>query len=199
MKATKKNEPATRTCIGCRGEAERAELERFVLVEGEGLLHDLRKRAPGRGVWVHARRSCVEAAREGGFSRSLKQKVEVPPASDLVANLAGGIAQRRRDRLGDAMRGNALVAGQALVQETAKAGDVHLLILASDAGASTEKKFRTNADRKGLPVISPWSGEELGALTGREYVSVLAVTSATFAEALLEEERRWRDLQPADG
>jgi uncharacterized protein len=182
--------------VGCREDGEQTELERFVVVEPEGLILDLRRRAPGRGLWVHPRRACVARAAEGGFSRAMQEQVDSPPASELLELLADGVAVRLRERVGDALRAGAIVAGQSLVLEAMKANEVRLLVLACDAGASTAKKFRSNAERKELALIEPFSGEELGAMTGREFVSVLGVKGSEFSESLQREEKRWRALKP---
>jgi len=67
-----------RTCVGCRERDVRATLTRLTARDGQ--LHvDLDKRAPGRGAWVHARATCLEAfARRGGFVRSLRCVVAKP-------------------------------------------------------------------------------------------------------------------------
>ena len=71
----KQREASERTCAGCRETLAPESLERFILMDEE-LVHDLRKRAPGRGAWVMARRECLERALAGGFARSFKSRLE---------------------------------------------------------------------------------------------------------------------------
>src|SRR5262245_5219714 len=70
-----------RLCIATRAVRPVDELIRFV-AGPEGLVPDLKRRLPGRGVWVTARRHAVaEAVKRGAFKKSLKSDVAVP--SDL--------------------------------------------------------------------------------------------------------------------
>jgi len=77
-----------RTCVGCRERDARAMLTR--LTARDGRLHvDLDKRAPGRGAWVHARATCLEAfARRGGFVRSLRCVIPKPQRVALRASFS---------------------------------------------------------------------------------------------------------------
>ncbi|MCT2584658.1 YlxR family protein [Actinophytocola gossypii] len=61
-----------RTCVGCRARAEAGELLRVALVDGE-LAPDPRRRASGRGAWLHPRPSCLDKAeRRRAFARALR-------------------------------------------------------------------------------------------------------------------------------
>jgi len=61
-----------RTCVACRQRDERANLVRYVLVDG-ALERDDRARLPGRGAWVHE--ACVETAQKrGAFNRALRRR-----------------------------------------------------------------------------------------------------------------------------
>ena len=67
-----------RTCVGCRARDARAALARLVAVEGR-LRVDASRCARGRGAWVHARATCLEAfARRGGFVRALRCVIPKP-------------------------------------------------------------------------------------------------------------------------
>lgn len=61
-----------RTCVGCREEADQADLRRFVLREGR-VVADPDRSQPGRGAWLHPDPACLELARKrGGFARSFR-------------------------------------------------------------------------------------------------------------------------------
>ncbi|MFV2120454.1 YlxR family protein [Streptomyces sp. Act-28] len=61
-----------RTCVGCRERAAKSDLLRIVAVEGE-CAPDPRGTLPGRGVYVHPVRSCLDlAVRRRAFPRSLR-------------------------------------------------------------------------------------------------------------------------------
>jgi predicted RNA-binding protein YlxR (DUF448 family) len=74
-----------RTCIGCRQRSVATDLLRVVVVaadQGESLLitADPRRRAPGRGAWLHPDRKCVELAeRRRAFGRALRLQSPADP------------------------------------------------------------------------------------------------------------------------
>jgi predicted RNA-binding protein YlxR (DUF448 family) len=69
-----------RTCIGCRERAVAAELLRVVVAAGT-LVPDPRRRAPGRGAWVHPVPECVALAeRRRAFVRALHVPGPLDPA-----------------------------------------------------------------------------------------------------------------------
>jgi hypothetical protein len=81
-----------RTCVGCREIAPQAELLRLAVVE-ERVVADPTRRAPGRGVYVHARPACLRAAGKGGLARSLKRGVsraELDAIAGVAAASHGG-------------------------------------------------------------------------------------------------------------
>ena len=63
---------AIRTCVACRGKADRTELTRFVL-EGRDVVLDVAKSAAGRGAWLHL--SCVSTNLDSQFSRAFRKRV----------------------------------------------------------------------------------------------------------------------------
>ncbi|MET0389828.1 MAG: YlxR family protein, partial [Polyangiales bacterium] len=87
------NEPVAvgdRTCAGCRETDARDALLRFV-ADGDPprLAPDTKRRAPGRGVSVHARFRCVEAAvRNGALRRGLGVEAKVS-ARELSESASG--------------------------------------------------------------------------------------------------------------
>ncbi len=65
-----------RTCIGCGEKAGNAELVRLVM-EGGAVTVD-RRRAGGRGAWLHPASSCLERAlKRKAFARAFKRAVAV--------------------------------------------------------------------------------------------------------------------------
>jgi hypothetical protein len=80
--------PSMRTCVGCRARDTRAALARLVAPDGR-LRVDVAKRAPGRGAWMHARATCLEAfARRGGFVRALRCVIPKPDRAALRAQFS---------------------------------------------------------------------------------------------------------------
>lgn len=78
--------PVIRTCIGCRGRDEQANLLRFVRA-GDEVVDATRPRLPGRGAYLHPRRSCLELAiRRRAFGRALRG---LPAGAVQVSRLEG--------------------------------------------------------------------------------------------------------------
>src|ERR1700755_2181962 len=98
-----------RRCIVTREVRPVAELIRFV-AGPEGLVPDLKRRLPGRGVWVTARRTDVEAAvKRHAFQKSLRADVRVPAA---LADVVDGLLERAAfDALSIAHKASLVVTG----------------------------------------------------------------------------------------
>jgi hypothetical protein len=77
-----------RTCVGCRGKADKRDLLRVVRV-GEGRVAvDPSGSAPGRGAYVHRDAECVEAALEhGAVARALRTGLAAEGAVRLRSDL----------------------------------------------------------------------------------------------------------------
>jgi predicted RNA-binding protein YlxR (DUF448 family) len=65
-----------RTCIGCRGKANRSDLVRLV-VNGGNVVIDERRDMPGRGAWVHPDPACLARAVE---RKAVGRALKVPDA-----------------------------------------------------------------------------------------------------------------------
>ena len=80
----------TRTCVGCREKAPKADLLRVVVVEG-ACVPDPRDRLPGRGAHLHPRPECLALAlRRRAFPRALRVPGPLDTESLEVFLGAGG-------------------------------------------------------------------------------------------------------------
>jgi uncharacterized protein len=164
-----------RMCAGCRQPAAKQALERFIFHDEAGLVFDLRCKAPGRGAYVHPKVACVQrAVDEGGFSRGFKRRVEAD-LNEVLEDMRRGIARRLGESLSVASASKQLFVGGSSVSEAFVEADLGLVLIASDAGESTRRKYRSNAERKSIPVCEALSGEELASGVGHEFVAVAAV------------------------
>ena len=83
-----------RTCVGCGARSPQRALVRFVAGPA-GLRADGRRRAPGRGGYLHASPECWRAfARRRGPVRSLRVSPAPAERAALVAALAAAEAER---------------------------------------------------------------------------------------------------------
>lgn len=167
-----------RTCAGCGAKVHPRELERFVFVPDVGVLHDLRRKAPGRGAHVHASVGCLERAAASGFKRAFKMQLQPIEAAELVEAVRRAVAKRLEEGAVVAVRSRQAAVGQSAVVDAMKRDAAELVLLASDAGDAAQSKFRSNAERKRLKLVDGFDGATLGTWAGKEFVSVLSVTGA---------------------
>ena len=85
---------ADRTCIMTRTVADPADMIRFVLGPDGSVVPDLKRKLPGRGVWVTAKKSLVQqAVLKSAFSRGLKANAKASAdLPDLVERLIADAA-----------------------------------------------------------------------------------------------------------
>jgi predicted RNA-binding protein YlxR (DUF448 family) len=73
-----------RTCVGCRKTDEQAHLVRLVLQASGHIEVDRRRRAHGRGAYVHEAWTCIEkAVHTHGLARSFGRKTQPLDAQRL--------------------------------------------------------------------------------------------------------------------
>ena len=69
----------TKTCFVCKTIAPREEMLRFVGRPGQVVQFDAKEVLPGRGMWLHAKRACLEKAIEKRlFYKAAKGTVKIP-------------------------------------------------------------------------------------------------------------------------
>lgn len=196
--AKQEEEGSERTCVGCREATDPGELERFVMLEGQ-LVYDMRRRAPGRGAWVHARPQCVERAVRGGFGRSFKHKIEGAQVAQLVRGLREGIERRVIEALQVEVRCGQASMGADAVAEGLRARRIAAVLVAQDAGRSTRERAEHQAAQAEVPVIELWDGARLGALFGRESVVLVGIGDRARAERLAQDCKSLVNLAAFEG
>lgn len=83
--------------------------------------------------------------------------------------------------LGLAMRAGKLVTGDDSVLQAIRSGEAKLVLLAVDASARTQKKFRDKCSHYRIPLVEYGNRYELGASIGKEERVVIAVNDQGFA------------------
>ncbi len=84
-------------------------------------------------------------------------------------------------------------SGEVRAETAVRSGKASLAIVAADASANTQKKFRNMCTGCGIPFLLCKSREELGRAVGRDYLAVVAVLDQGLAGAIekkLEQEGR---------
>ena len=180
---------AERTCAGCRVRDDREVLLRFAHVPGHepSLVPDFAGRLGGRGTWVHPRGSCLKRAVRGGFARALRTQISVDFAE--LKQLAEGQITRRLDGLlSAAKRRRGLALGTDAVRLALAACTAHLLLVAKDAAGRRDELIAHATERR-VTVIELSNKEELGRLTGKETLGLLAVLDVRIAREIADSAR----------
>lgn len=86
--------------------------------------------------------------------------------------------------LGLAMRAGKLVTGDELVLKSIRSREAKLVIVAGDASANTQKKFRDKCGTYNIPLIIGFDREALGRSVGKPERVVLAITDPGFTEMI---------------
>ena len=181
-----------RRCIYTRKVAPREGLIRFVVSPDGEVVPDLEEKLPGRGLWLTARADIVRVAvAENCFSRAARRNVSV--TSDLANRLELLLDRRCLDLIALARRSGAAVAGFAKVCQALDAGDVAVLIEASDGAADGREKIVRKAAE--IETLSHWTSDQLGGPFGRDRAVHVAILSKGLADRLVRDGRRLRGLR----
>ena len=172
------------------------ELIRFVVAPSGEVIPDLKRKLPGRGLWVSAsRRTVAEAVRRHQFSRGFKRDVRV--AATLPADTEALLERSCTEALAMAAKAGQVVAGFAKVEAALRnrqnGGRLAALIHAADGAEDGIRKLhaaaRQNAGNRaqtpGLPVITALTSAELDLALGRSNVVHAALLAGPASNTFL--------------
>jgi predicted RNA-binding protein YlxR (DUF448 family) len=170
-----RNAAPERLCIATRRVRPVDELIRFV-VDPEGrVVADVKRRLPGRGVWVTATREAVGlAVSRRAFGRSFKREVGVAP--DLAEETDRLLGKAALDALAIAHKAGLVTAGFAKTEAALRTGRVAGLVHAADARPDGVRKLQTAARSHaadGVPgpmTINMFTSQQLDLALGRSNV-----------------------------
>jgi hypothetical protein len=194
-----------RTCAVTREKAAPEDMVRFVLGPNHEVVPDIKRKLPGRGVWIGLSRERVAlAVKKQVFARGLKDKaVAAPDLPEMVESLL------RRDALQAlslANKAGLVTTGFVKVESAIEAGDVGALLHARDGAADGKRKLRQALRRRygaeGRPEIGLFSTDEIDAALGRAHVVHAAIGNNAATKVLLASCRRlavYRLDSEADG
>ncbi|MBM3595128.1 MAG: DUF448 domain-containing protein [Alphaproteobacteria bacterium] len=201
-----------RKCILSGDKAPREALLRLAIAPDGTVLPDVHARAPGRGAWIGVSRADLERALADGKLKSAIARAFRGVPLSIPANLPylveTSLLRAVTERLGLEMRAGNLLAGSDRIAEQARAGRVHWLGHASDAGEDgcrkLEQAWRVGSEAEG----SGLQGERLAldratlsVALGRNNVVHMALTQAAAAErvsSLIARLQRFQGQAKAD-
>lgn len=192
----KEKRTPVRQCALTRSRVREEELLRFVLDPDGRVVPDIKRKLPGRGVWIMANREAVaEAVRRQAFSRGFKQAVAADAdLADLVASLLRRAAMQD---LALANKAGNIVAGFAKVEKAIKSGNTRILVHASDASGDGCRKLDRLAhallplQARGFDPVTCFSSAELSAALGKSNVNHAAVADGGAGQTFIRSARRY--------
>lgn len=177
-----------RRCVLSGRTGQREALIRLAVSPTGLVLPDAQAKAPGRGAWICVSRPQLQAALDkgklrGALARAFKTG-ELEIVADLPHRVEDALTRNFLDRLGLEMRTGSLILGTQRIIDAARAGEVALLLHASDASEDGRKKldqaWRVGSDREGSGdrgIVLPLDRNALSVALGRENVVHLGVAA----------------------
>jgi len=185
-----------RTCALSREVKPVDALIRFVVDPAGAVVADVKRKLPGRGLWVTGTRTAIEqAVKRNVFARGFKR--EVRAAADLAAQTERMLERAALDALAIAAKGGVVVAGYAKVEAALAGGDVRALIHAADGAEDGKRKLNAALQRdiedgaSEIPVIEDFSGAQLDLALNRPNVVHAALLAGPGSETFLARVARY--------
>jgi predicted RNA-binding protein YlxR (DUF448 family) len=194
-----------RTCVVTRAVKPVDELIRFVIAPDGAVVADLKRRLPGRGVWVTATRAAIdEAVKRKAFSRGFKR--EARAAADLGAQVEWLLERAALDALGIAHKAGRVRTGFAKTEAALADASVAAVLQASDGSADGARKIaaavmaRQMAGIGGeIPILAAFTTAQLDLALGRSNVVHAALLAGPASNGFLarcQSLERYRTTSP---
>lgn len=184
--ASRKAERRTpkRTCVGCGRSRGQTELVRFG-GGGAGLRVHLQG-GDGRGVYVCPDPDCLErAVKRRALQRVLGAEISSLGVQGLREAVDQAVLQKVQRLIGLARRAKRVVAGSRAVGRALDAGRVRLLLVGTDIFPWRGRSFQVQAERRGIPVVTVLSREDLGAALAGPSRETIGLLDDGFAQGIL--------------
>jgi len=181
-----------RKCAVSREVRPIGELIRFVVSPEGEVVPDLKRKLPGRGLWVSAsRRTVAEAVRRNQFSKGFKRDVRAAPT--LPADTEALLVRSATEALAMAAKAGQVVSGFSKVEGALQQGQAEALIHASDGAADGIRKLDAIVRQRGgnhgesqeMPIVSVLTSAELDLALGRSNVIHAALLAGPASKTFL--------------
>jgi predicted RNA-binding protein YlxR (DUF448 family) len=168
------------------------ELIRFVVSPAGEVVPDLKRKLPGRGMWVTASRHAVaEAVRRHQFSRAFKRDLRVAPT--LAAETEALLVRSAVEALGIAAKAGQVVSGFSKVETALREAQAQVLIHAADGAEDGIRKLDAIARQNGgnhagkpeFPIVTALRSAELDLALGRSNVIHAALLAGPASRTFL--------------
>ena len=186
-----------RQCALSRTRRPDDELLRFVIdPDGRVVVPDIKRKLPGRGVWLTANHEMVaKAVRQKAFSRAFKQDVSADPQ---LAETVGALLRRAAlHALAIANKAGDAVSGYAKAEKALKDGQAQCLVHASDASDDGCRKLDKLASAlsasqtEHIARVACFSSDELSAALGKWNVNHAVIADRGAGRTFLRAAERY--------
>lgn len=181
---------AERFCALTREVKPVDEMIRFVVGPAGEAVPDVKRKLPGRGLWITATRDAIDdAVKRNVFSRGFKREMKV--SRDLAGEVERLLTKAALDALAMAGKAGDVVNGFAKVE--AALGGEHVIALLHAAEAAEDGKRKLNAalqrNNRGkaqeIALIEAFFGKDLDLALNRPNVVHAAVLAGPASETFL--------------
>jgi predicted RNA-binding protein YlxR (DUF448 family) len=186
----------TRMCAVSREVRPIDELIRFVVSPDGAVVPDLKRKLPGRGLWISASRAAVaEAVRRNHFSRGFKR--DIRGAKTLPEDTENLLVRGVIEALAMAAKAGQAVSGFGKVEDALREGqgktNVLALLHASDGAPDGIRKLDAIARQRGgnigesadFPILTALTSAELDLALGRSNVIHAALLAGPASKTFL--------------
>ena len=181
-----------RMCAVTREVRPIGELIRFVVSPQGEVIPDLKRKLPGRGLWVSAsRRTVAEAVRRNQFSRGFKREIRAAPT--LPADTEALLVRGCTEALAMAAKAGQVLSGFSKVEGALEGREAAALIHASDGAADgirkldaiVRQKRGTAAESPEFLIVDVLTSAELDLALGRSNVIHAALLAGPASKTFL--------------
>lgn len=170
------------------------QLIRFVVSPAGEVVPDVKRKLPGRGLWITGTRAAVaEAVKRNVFARGFRRELRVP--GDLAQATARLLDRAAFDALAIAGKAGRVVTGAAKVEAAFGREDLVALIDAAEASTDGKRKLAATRHRsrsekaQEVEVFEIFAGEQLDLALNRPNVVHAALLAGPGAETFLARAR----------
>jgi len=190
-----------RLCVATRAVRPVADLIRFVIGPGGEAVPDLKRKLPGRGVWVTATQRALDAAiKRKAFARGFKRDVRTP--DDLVGRTERLLERAALDALAMAAKAGLAATGFGKAEAALQRGEVVALLHAAEASAEGMRKLdgtlRARPQARPIAVIRILTSAQLDLALGRPNVIHAALLAGPPSDTFLARLRRLERFRTGD-